>query len=69
LGFLPKVSSPQEAFEMPRYFFHVKRGQMTVLNQEGSNSQTLPRLRKRQHAVRNSARGMMLGTERLSAVE
>jgi hypothetical protein len=28
-------SSPQEAFEVPRYFFHVKRGQMTVLDQEG----------------------------------
>ena len=31
----PSSSSPQEAFEVPRYFFHVKRGQMTVLDQEG----------------------------------
>jgi hypothetical protein len=31
----PSSSSPQEVFEVPRYFFHVKRGQMTVLDQEG----------------------------------
>ena len=35
LGFLPKFSCPQEGFEMPRYFFHVKHGQVTVLDQEG----------------------------------
>ncbi len=26
---------PAEGFEMPRYFYHVKRGQVTVLDQEG----------------------------------
>jgi Domain of unknown function (DUF6894) len=31
----PKFSWPQEGFEMPQYFFHVKRGQVTVLDQEG----------------------------------
>jgi uncharacterized protein DUF6894 len=30
-----KFSCPQEGFEMPQYFFHVKRGQVTVLDQEG----------------------------------
>jgi len=29
----PKVS--QEALQVSRYFFHVKRGQVTVLDQEG----------------------------------
>ena len=32
---LPKVLGLQEGFEVPRYFFHVKRGQVTVLDQEG----------------------------------
>jgi hypothetical protein len=31
----PKFSCPQEGFDVPRYFFHVKRGQMTILDQEG----------------------------------
>jgi hypothetical protein len=30
-----KSSCLREGFEMPRYFFHVKRGQVTVLDQEG----------------------------------
>jgi hypothetical protein len=35
LGFLRKVLVPAGGFEMPRYFLHVKRGQVTVLDQEG----------------------------------
>jgi hypothetical protein len=35
LGFLRKVLVPAGGFEMPRYFFHVKRGQVTILDQEG----------------------------------
>ena len=35
LGFLRKVLVPAGGFEMPQYFFHVKRGQVTVLDQEG----------------------------------
>ena len=31
----PKFSCLQEGFEVPRYFFHVNRGQVTVLDQEG----------------------------------
>ncbi len=34
-GFPAKVLVPAEGFEMPRYFYHVKRGQVTVLDQEG----------------------------------
>ena len=30
-----KLLVPAGGFEMPRYFFHVKRGQVTVLDQEG----------------------------------
>jgi hypothetical protein len=35
LSFLRNVLVPAGGFEMPRYFFHVKRGQVTVLDQEG----------------------------------
>jgi uncharacterized protein DUF6894 len=35
LGFLCKILVPAGGFEMPRYFFHVKRGQVTVLDQQG----------------------------------
>ena len=38
LGFCPKfvrTHALREGFEVPRYFFHVKRGQMTVLDQDG----------------------------------
>jgi hypothetical protein len=35
LGFLRKVLVPAGGFEMPQYFFHVKRSQVTVLDQEG----------------------------------
>jgi hypothetical protein len=31
----PKFLCPQEGFEVPRYFFHAKRGQVTILDQEG----------------------------------
>jgi hypothetical protein len=34
-GFLRKILVPAGGFEMPRYFFHVKRGQVTLLDQEG----------------------------------
>jgi hypothetical protein len=46
---------------MPRYFFHVKRSQVTVLDQEVSNSQTLFRLKKRHYGARNSVWRMSLG--------
>ena len=31
----PKFRARKEGFEVPRYFLHVKRGQVTVLDQEG----------------------------------
>jgi hypothetical protein len=69
LGFLRKFSCPREGFEVPRYFFHAKCGQVIVLDQEGIDSQTLLGLRKRQDSARNGVWRMMLGTEGLSVVE
>ena len=38
---------------MPRYYFHVRRGQITVLDQKASNSLIPWTLKWRQHNARN----------------
>ena len=53
---------------MPRYFFHVKRGQVTVLDHEGIELENSAQAKKRQHGARNSVRRTTFGTERLLAV-
>ena len=54
---------------MPRYFFHVKRGQVTVLDQEGIELANPAQAEEEAARLAQQVWRVTLGTERLSAVE